>query len=58
MWRFAGVIVALLAMIIAYNTIPHYVTGTSAFEIIVTDFRTYLVGAVVITIMLVMLLRE
>jgi hypothetical protein len=58
MWRFAGVIVALFAMVIAYNAIPHYVTGTSSFELIVTDFRTYLVGFVVMAIMIVLLLRE
>jgi len=58
MWRWALVIVALFAMVIAYNTIPHYVTGTTQIELIVTDFRTYMVGAVILAIMIVALVRE
>jgi len=58
MWRWALIIVALLAMVIAYNTIPHYVVGTTAIEGIITDFRTYIVGAIILVIMIVALLRE
>lgn len=58
MWRWALVIVALFAMVIAYNTIPHYVTGTTGIELIVTDFRTYLIGFIILAIMVVALVRE
>lgn len=58
MWRFGGVIIVLFAMVIAYFTIPHYITGSSQFEVIVTDFRTYLLGFVIFGIMTVFLVRE
>lgn len=58
MWRWSAVIFIFLAMIIAYYTIPHYVTGTSQFELIVTDFKSYLLGSVILGVAAVILLRD
>jgi hypothetical protein len=58
MWRFSAIIMLFIAMMVAYYSIPHYVTGTSAFELILTNFGTYMITFIIISVAIVILMRD